>query len=145
MTTHRVFVFGTLKQGFPNFATNTGARVPGEYATLLPHPLYLVGERHSPWMLAQPGAGLPVQGQVFEVDGAALQRMDALERIDAADGYRRVLLAVQRTDSPAAPSTVEVWAYLKPPEQLSASDIRVGPLACYTLAHAALYRPRAAA
>jgi gamma-glutamylaminecyclotransferase len=41
----RVFVFGTLKQGFPNFHINRGRRVAGEFATGLAYPLYLVGER----------------------------------------------------------------------------------------------------
>ncbi len=47
-----VFVFGTLKQGFPNFATNRGCRVSetetGRYRTQQRYPLYLVGPRHSP-------------------------------------------------------------------------------------------------
>ncbi len=49
---HRlVFVFGTLKAGFPNSGTNTGRREPGEFSTALAFPFYLVGERHSPWLL----------------------------------------------------------------------------------------------
>ena len=35
-----------------------------------------------------------------------------------------------------------VFAYLKPPEQFSPSSARLGPLAEYTLEHAALYRGR---
>jgi gamma-glutamylaminecyclotransferase len=92
-----VFVFGTLKQGFPNAATNRGARWPGNFRTEAAFPLYLVGERHVPWLLNAPGKGLPVIGQ----------------------------------------------AYLKPANTLAPQDIRLGPLAEYTLAHAALYRRRA--
>jgi hypothetical protein len=36
-----------------------------------------------------------------------------------------------------------VQAYLKPANTLAPQDIRLGPLAEYTLAHAALYRRRA--
>jgi gamma-glutamylaminecyclotransferase len=135
-----VFVFGTLKQGFPNFGTNAGQRLPGEFVTVQPHPLYLVGDRHSPWLLAAPGQGLPVHGQVFSVDEDTLARMDLLERIGEPDGYRRVMLPVRDTQPPG--TAIEVWAYLKDPGHLQPQDIRLGPLADYTLAHAALYRPR---
>ena len=54
-----VFVFGTLKQGFPNAATNRGARWPGNFRTEAAFPLYLVGERHVPWLLNAPGTSCP--------------------------------------------------------------------------------------
>jgi hypothetical protein len=44
---HLVFIFGTLKEGFPNFGINRGTRVPGEFKTCAAYSLYLVGERHS--------------------------------------------------------------------------------------------------
>jgi gamma-glutamylaminecyclotransferase len=65
-----VFVFGTLKQGFPNAATNRGARWPGNFRTEAAFPLFLVGERHVPWLLNAPGTGLPVIGEVYAVDEA---------------------------------------------------------------------------
>jgi gamma-glutamylaminecyclotransferase len=52
-----VFVFGTLKQDFPNFHANRGVRVPGNYITAQRFPFYLVGERYSPWLIDQPGLG----------------------------------------------------------------------------------------
>ena len=64
---HLVFVFGTLKEGFPNFGVNRGARVPGEFRTCAAYPLYLVGERHSPWLVEAPHTGFRVTGQVFRV------------------------------------------------------------------------------
>ena len=57
-----VFVFGTLKQGFPNFATNKGARVAGDFMTVERYPLYLVGERYSPWLVDAAGKGERVVG-----------------------------------------------------------------------------------
>ena len=138
---HRVFVFGTLKEGFPNFSTNRGQRLPGSFKTSQRLPLYLVGDRHVPWLLNAPGQGHQVIGQVFEVDAATLAEMDALERITEPDGYRRVLLdVVSTTDDAPAPGPVH--AYLKPSEQLHVDLPRQGPLDEYTLAHAALYRPR---
>jgi len=136
-----VFVFGTLKEGFPNFATNRGTRRAGEFVTVERYPLYLVGERMSPWMIAHPGEGMQVRGQVFSVSDTALAAMDALERTHESDGYRRLPISV----APATGDTrdvITVFAYLKPPEQLDAGLIRKGPLSAYELADAQLYRPR---
>ncbi len=140
MPTH-VFVFGTLKEGFPNFAANSGVRVPGVFQTRERLPLYLVGERHSPWLLELPGVGYLVRGQVFEVDNVALKAMDVLERTDAPDGYRRMEIGVERADH-GAMQTLAAYAYLKDVSSLTADLHRIGPLAEYTLEHAALYRRR---
>jgi gamma-glutamylaminecyclotransferase len=135
-----VFVFGTLKEGFPNFPSNRGARVPGSFRTCVRLPLYLVGERHSPWLLDTPGSGFAVRGQVFELSADALAALDRLERIDQPDGYRRVAIAVTGDEADARPRTV--FAYLKDAAMLTRDLQRIGPLAEYTLAHAALYRKR---
>ena len=139
----RIFVFGTLKEGFPNFATNRGRRVEGEFQTCQRLPLYLVGERFSPWLIDQPGEGFQVAGQVFEVDAATLALMDQLERTHEPDGYVRQTINVQ--DRFAANAlALQVQAYLKPAAQLAGATLREGPLAEYSLAHAALYRSRMA-
>jgi gamma-glutamylaminecyclotransferase len=135
-----VFVFGTLKQGFPNFGFNTGKRVAGDFVTQERYPMYLVGERHVPWMLDTPGIGHEVVGQVFEVDGPALVAMDALERVGEPDGYRRVLIGIRRRD--AVSEIRQAFAYMKPAEQLDPMQVQVGPLAEYMLEHAATYRYR---
>lgn len=140
MTPEMIFVFGTLKEGFPNFAKNQGQRVPGNFETVLRLPLYLVGKRHSPWLVQDPGQGLQVLGQVFSVSAEALGVMDQLERVTEPDGYRRVRIDVQRTDSRGA--LLQVHAYLKPRLQLQAEQIKAGPLREYTLAHSGWYRQR---
>jgi len=136
---HHIFVFGTLKEGFPNFKTNHGQRVPGEFVTRDPYALYLVGDRHSPWLVADTDKGCYVGGQVFEVDDAGLAEMDRLERIDQADGYRRVQLTVVNRMTDAE---LRVFAYLKPEAQMQGADIRIGPIEEYTQEHAGLYRRR---
>jgi gamma-glutamylaminecyclotransferase len=136
-----VFVFGTLKEGFPNFSINRGVRVAGGFRTDAAYPLYLVGDRHVPWLVNIPGTGLRVAGQLFEVDDDTLAAMDRLERTSEPDGYRRQLLDLQ---DGASPGTISAWAYFKEPGQLVASEIRAGPLQEYTLEHALLYRPPAA-
>ena len=138
----RVFVFGTLKQGFPNHQRNRGRRLEGRYRSLEAYPLLLVGERHSPWLVDVPGEGRPVYGEVYELEDAELAEMDLLERIDQPDGYRRKALLVIDEISK---QELRVQAYLKPVEQylaLPASEIHSGPLSEYSLAHAAAYRPR---
>lgn len=134
-----VFVFGTLKEGFPNHATNTGRRLPGDFTTQEAYPFYLVGERCSPWMLDSPGQGYPVTGQVFEVDEATLAAMDRLERISEPDGYQRKRIEVVETLSTCCHS---VFVYLKPVAEFDPAIARVGPLSEYRLDHAALYRHR---
>ena len=139
---HHLFVFGTLKEGFPNFTANHGTRVAGSFKTVDRLPLYLVGARNSPWLLDQPGTGQQVLGQVFEVDDLTLERMDVLERVAEPDGYRRALIQVQNIC--AGGKTMEVFAYLKPVEQLDPDQISAGPLTEYTLDHAMRYRKRSA-
>ena len=136
---HLVFVFGTLKEGFPNFSVNQGTRIPGEFRTCVAYPLYLVGERHSPWLIEAPHTGLRVAGQVFRVDSQTLAAMDKLERVTELDGYRRKLLQLEDVDSS---NLVSAYAYLKSPEQLASPEVRVGPIGEYLHAHAALYRAR---
>jgi gamma-glutamylaminecyclotransferase len=136
----RVFVFGTLKEGFPNFHINRGRRLPGVFTTSCAYPLYLVGERRSPWMLDQAGSGLNVRGEVFEVDDAALAQMDVLERVGEPDGYRRVRIEVSGA---TGREPAHVFVYLKDPAEFALQAAgAIGPLAEYTLEHTALYRPR---
>lgn len=133
-----VFVFGTLKQGFPNFAVNQGRRIGAAFRTVQRHPLVLMGPRHVPWMIDSPGSGEHVAGEVYAVDAAALAAMDDLEGVGLPDGYHRKALQVQGSDA----AVVLAQAYLKHAHQLVQADVQLGPLAEYTLAHAALYRRR---
>lgn len=137
-----VFVFGTLKEGFPNFGTNKGARVPGDFVTVQRYPLCLVGERHSPWLINTPGEGKHVIGQVFRVAPRLLAEIDALERVGEADGYERIQIQVRRLGGEQA-AELSVHAYLKDARHLKEAPIMAGPLSEYKPEHAALYRKRA--
>lgn len=132
-----IFVYGTLKSGFPNVATNRGRLAAATATPLDPWPLYLVGERSVPWLINSKGEGVRITGEFYEVDDDALSAMDRLERIDAPDGYRRRTIAVS-----VEGETREAQVYLKEPDQLSASEIKAGPLAEYTAEQAKLYRSR---
>ena len=136
---HAVFVFGTLKEGFPNADSNRGSRLSGAFLTSNRYPLYLVGERHSPWLIDSAGEGFQVRGEVYQVDDAGLEQMDRLERVSAADGYRRARVTVvsEVTNTP-----MEVYVYWKSAEQLDGMQLMLGPMAEYELQHASLYRKR---
>ena len=136
---NKVFVFGTLKEGFPNFKTNKGIRYRGDFQTKEKYPLYLVGERYSPWLVLKAGVGHPVKGQVFEVTDDVLAEMDALERITAVDGYRKVSLPVVCLQSG---DDMTVLAYGKPPEMLQGVEVMQELAGEFCLEHAALYRSR---
>ena len=136
---YAVFVFGTLKEGFPNSSANKGSRVSGEFRTKNQYPLYLVGERYSPWLVFSKGEGFQIRGQVFMVDEATLCGMDRLERIHQADGYRRVQLLVF---SESTNEEMQVFVYVKPPEQLEGMLVQLGPIAEYELKHSSLYQKR---
>jgi gamma-glutamylaminecyclotransferase len=137
----RVFVYGTLKEDFPNFGTNTGTRIPGLFVTKDRYPLYLVGERRSPWMINSPAQGKQVTGQVFEMNPEVLERIDILQRVSAPDGYQRIQI-MARSQSAQPEEELLVHAYLKDPRHLTGAAIIAGPLCEYTTEHAALYQKR---
>lgn len=132
-----LFVYGSLKEGFPNHPVNRGRRVPGAYRTAQAYPLHLV-DAVLPCLFLQPGAGLPVRGELFEVDDAALAAMDALERIGEPGGYQRVRIEVAPLDAPA--HTTEAFVYVQDPALLQRGGPHPGPLAEYTSEHAKALR-----
>jgi len=137
-----VFVYGTLKKGFPNHDRYMQqARRVGTFRAREGYRLVLNGERYSPCMMAGAGRGHRVVGEVYEVDRAGLALMDRLERIGLPDGYRRHRIRVDRVDGPPA-DVCDVFVYLKAPEGVD--DPRSEALETYTPEAARLYRNRAA-
>jgi len=133
---HRIFVFGTLKQGFCNHHVNRGQRVGGDFVTLQPFPLYVLGPRHLPWLVPQAGQGHPVVGQLFEVDDQTLADMDRLERITEPLWYRRETIDVRPRDGGAVE---QAWVYFGSPERLALEAVHTGPVPEYTAELAAAY------
>lgn len=136
---HKVFVFGTLKQGFPNFKFNQGIRHGSDYVSKESYPLYLVGSRYSPWLVLDKGKGQPVKGQVFLVSDQVLAEMDNLERVHEPDGYRKFSIQVECVTSGKELAAI---VYGKPPEMAATADIRLELAGEYLLEHADLYRSR---
>lgn len=128
-----VFVYGTLKEGFPNHFRNKGRRVGASYRTRLPFPLYVVrlaNEVRAPWLVNAPGQGLQVSGQVFEVDSETLLAMDAFEEMGLPSGYARIELELASVEDPKA--CVRAHAYMKHEHQLADCLAREGPYEEYT-------------
>jgi len=128
-----LFVYGSLKQGFPNAQVNTGRRRPGSFRTCERLPFYLVGAGHLPCLLLQPGQGLQVLGQLFEVNATDLAAMDRLERFDDPQGYRRVRIGVEQVDDG---SVFDAFVYVQQAARLDPTQPMIGPLAEYTAEHA---------
>lgn len=139
----RIFVFGTLKQGFPNYQHNTGAHIPGHFQMRESYPLYLVGKRQSPWLVDNPGYGNRVYGELFDVDSAALGAMDTLERVSDPDGYTRQTVQVCDETKKVQDAFVYVKSLAQFSEAIRAGQRVTGPVDEYTLEMAAGYSPRA--
>jgi gamma-glutamylaminecyclotransferase len=138
--TVRLFVYGTLKEGFPNHHFNTGTRLPGCYKTRLAYPLLVVrllNEDRAPWLVDQPGQGHQVIGQVFEIAASSLPAIDALEEVGLATGYVREALELQDCAEPG--HCMVAYAYLKPAQHLPQCLEWEGPFQEYTQALAEGY------
>lgn len=91
----RVFVYGTLKRGFPlHDAGLAGATFLGAYRTVEPYPMLIAGPRFAPMMLDEPGRGLRVAGELYEVSREQLDKLDALESV-GQPGNERGLIAIE--------------------------------------------------
>ena len=101
MATHLLFVYGTLKEGFRNFAVMRGKRRPGSFVTVQPYPMYVLGAFGLPWLVDEAGRGHAVLGHVFETDDAVLAEMDAFERVGEPQWYTRRELEVRHVESGA--------------------------------------------
>ncbi len=136
---HRIFVYGTLKKGFPNHDRYMqSAEKLGGYRTVESYPLVLIGERYVPCMIDAPGEGEQIEGELYEVDDDCLKRLDALERIKKRDGYRRCKIRLRSVAQQDA-VTLEAYAYLIAPK--FAKDQRSDYLKIYSLADAKKYKP----
>ncbi|MEX1166904.1 MAG: gamma-glutamylcyclotransferase family protein [Hydrogenophaga sp.] len=136
-----IFVYGTLKEGFPNFPFNPGRRVAGNFRTRQRFPFYVVrlsGEDRAPWLMNQPGQGVQVSGQVFEVGAATLQAMDVFEEVGQPSGYVRVEVELEAIDQNG--EVLRAHVYMKEEAQMVACLDVEGPFAAYTPALAVGYR-----
>jgi gamma-glutamylaminecyclotransferase len=129
-----LFVYGSLKEGFPNFHVNKGRRLPGSFKTVEKHPFWLY-RGQLPCLLPASETGRQVVGQLFEVSAHELAAMDELERVAQPGGYSRHELRVARIDV-ATTEPLNAYAYMQDPALLLEPGSHIGPIDEYTLEHA---------
>ena len=87
-----VFVYGTLKRGFPLWEKGLlGATFIGLCQTARPYPLMIAQDFYGPIMLDRPGEGLVVRGELFDVPEGDLPRLDELESVGSKGSFRSSL------------------------------------------------------
>lgn len=87
-----VMVYGTLKRGFPNAPLLTNSIYLGRCTTVGAYPLVVGGDWYSPYLLASPGKGHRVVGELYAVTPDALAALDVLENVGV--NYSRELIDV---------------------------------------------------
>lgn len=119
-----VFVYGTLKEGFPNHHLLPSSQLVGECRTVARWPLVIAGEWFSPILIDDHGSGSKVTGELYSLDDSSLEFLDELEGVGAPLGFSRIEIVVDIRSVP-------VWTYAKPSELVS--SVHEGPFAAYVL------------
>lgn len=121
MNLHLVFVYGSLKRGQRHHGELAGARFVGQARAVgarLVHyvdgypALVQTGTEAASRALASDDENVPneVPGELYEVDGALLGRLDDFE--DCPVLYRRALIEVVLVDDAGVAATVVAHAYV---------------------------------
>ena len=78
----KLFVFGTLKRGFPLHEKGlSGAQYLGRAQTIACYPMLIAGPRYAPMLFNEPGAGHHVKGELYEINESHLAQLNALESL----------------------------------------------------------------
>ena len=108
---HRVFVYGTLKRGFPNHdAGMKDVRCLGRFRTVEPFPLVVGGTWFSPYLIDEPGKGMRVFGEIFEIDDDGLAKLDCMEGTHLSNGYSRISIGIEGANGSFP---FDAWTYVK--------------------------------
>ncbi|MCV0397922.1 MAG: gamma-glutamylcyclotransferase [Rhizobiaceae bacterium] len=88
----KLFVFGTLKRGFPLHDEGlSGAKFLGAYRTQKRYPLLIAGPWFAPMMLNEPGVGYQIMGELYKVGTKALEKLDRLESVGEPGNFRATI------------------------------------------------------
>ncbi|MBT3788300.1 MAG: gamma-glutamylcyclotransferase [Alphaproteobacteria bacterium] len=108
---HKIFVYGTLKRGYPNFDIGMdGTTFVGEYRTVERFPLVIGGPWFSPNLIDEPGSGHQVKGEIFTATDVAVEFLDRFESTHVPTGYRRVERSFEALDGS---TNVMAWVYVR--------------------------------
>ena len=124
--TQLVFVYGTLKRGFPNHHYMTGARFISMARTVDAWPLVVGNAWFTPYLLPERGSGHQVTGELWEVPDVMMPSLDELESTHLPNGYRRERIQIEAEDGSGRH---DVWAYLR--ERRHINVIHTEPMAEY--------------
>lgn len=128
---HIVFVYGTLKRGYPNDHVGMPrATFIGEYQTVERYPLVIGGPYFTPYLISETGNGFQVTGEAYEVDDTVLAELDVLESTHLPNGYRRHKIAVEAL-SPKLQPLGRAWTYLR--DRGHIDGIHEGPMRTYPI------------
>jgi len=121
----KVIALGTLKRGFPLHHGLTGAQFCGEYCTVERFPMLIAGPWFAPMILNEPGVGHRLFGELYEVGGSCLARLDKMESIGQPGNFR---VAIEVAPVDGGKSSI-AFAYMK--SRALAEPIHSDYLACY--------------
>ena len=123
---HHVFVFGTLKEGFPLHRQGLGDTPKRrDCRTVERFPMFIAGPWYAPMMVNEPGIGEQVRGELYEVDDARLALLDRLESVGIQGNFRVVIEVEALAGSARRPALV----YMK--SRAIAVPIQSHPLEIY--------------
>jgi gamma-glutamylaminecyclotransferase len=126
-----LFVYGTLKKGFPNHAgLMDKAEHLGTGTSLECYPLLVAGRWHSPVLKEEVGVGYQVSGELYSVDADTLTQIDTFEGTDRKDGYyRKAIIVVADHKRASRSDQVKADTYFKQPSAIKL--VSEGPLRCF--------------
>jgi gamma-glutamylaminecyclotransferase len=126
-TTHRVFVYGTLKSSQPNHRhlESPNCHFVGSGCTELPFPLVIATRWNLPFLLYVPGKGQRVHGEVYDIDDRCLAWLDQFE--EHPDFYEREQVWVYLHSRPE--EAVECWVYFLKKFEPAMLDMEM--MSCY--------------
>ncbi|XP_074483150.1 gamma-glutamylaminecyclotransferase B-like isoform X1 [Sebastes fasciatus] len=119
----RIFVYGTLKQGQPNYyrmfdSANGKAEFLASACTVQKYPLIIASKYNIPFLLNIPGRGHRVRGEIYKVDDKMLEFLDDFESVPSMYQRTQVQLEVEEwvgktegVERPAAGSITEAFVY----------------------------------
>ncbi|MDN3722690.1 gamma-glutamylcyclotransferase family protein [Roseibium salinum] len=87
----KVFVFGTLKRGFPLHERGLSeAKLLGQYRTRERYPLLVAGPWFAPMMLNEPGIGYQVVGELYETNDITIENLERIESVGEPGNFSPV-------------------------------------------------------
>lgn len=112
----RVFVYGTLKKGQPNYphmvnGVHGTSQFQARGLTVEKYPLVIAGKYNIPYLLNNPGKGHRVTGEIYLVDDQMLQFLDEFE--GCPNMYQRTPVKVEVLEWENKSSTSEGISAIK--------------------------------